>query len=157
MISNPMDVPIQDYRLDNYLLTANDGKKFIGTIYLHTNNELIKYKQSPQLRMYLAKEHIVLDENALMSIKPPNVGFLETTIPHNETLDLHTSRLLKKLPADIPKFQLCVLSLYVRTGNRCRIIVMRADLENIPRLQEEMNKLNTNSTVPFFHWGEYLS
>jgi hypothetical protein len=74
-----------------------------------------------------------------------------------ETLELHTKRLLKKLPTDIPKFQLCVSSLYVRTGNRCRIIVMRADPENIPRLQEEMNKLNANNTVPFFHWGEYLS
>jgi hypothetical protein len=157
MITNPFDVPIQDYRLDNYLMTANDGKQFVGKIYLHTNTELIRYKISPQLRMYLAKEHIVLDENALMSIKPPNVGFLETTIPRNETLELHTKRLLKKLPADVPKFQLCVSSLYIRTGNRCRIIVMRADPENIPRLQEEMNKLNSNNTVPFFHWGEYLS
>jgi hypothetical protein len=68
MITNPFDVPIQDYRLDSYLMTANDGKQFVGKIYLHTNTELICYKISPQLRMYLAKEHIVLNENALMSI-----------------------------------------------------------------------------------------
>ena len=105
----------------------------------------------------MAKENLVIDENPLTSIKPPTVGFFEAIIPRLETLDLHTSRLIKKLPKDVPKFQLCIYSLYVRSGLRCRIMVMRADPENVLRLQEEMQKLNDDKTVSFFNWGEFLS
>jgi hypothetical protein len=157
LISNPDSIPIEEHKLENYLIMGGDGRQFVGKIYIHTNAELIKYKQSPHIRLYLAKENLMIDENALMSIRPPNVGFLEATIPRNETLDLHTQRLKKKLPTDVPKFQLCISSLYVRTGLRCRVIVMRADPENVERLQEEMNKLNETKSVAFFHWGEYLS
>ena len=157
MICDTNLIPTDEQILENYVTMSCDGKQFIGKIFIHTNNDIIKYKQSPQLRSYLAKEHLVLDENVLTSVRPSNVGFFETTIPRNETIELHTKRLLKKLPKNSPKFQLSISSLYVRSGSRCRIIMMRADSENVTTLQEEMRKLNDKKTLAFFHWGEFLS
>jgi hypothetical protein len=157
LINEPTDIPIDDHLLDDYLISAGDGRQFIGKIYIHTNTDTLYYKRSPQLRCYLAKENIVLDENKLMSVRPPNVGFLETIIPRNETIDLHTKRLQQKLPANIPPFQLCISSLYVRSGQRCRVLMMKAEQQHVAEIQEAMSNLAGVNKTPFFPWGEYLS
>jgi hypothetical protein len=128
ILYEPSDVSADEKELEDYIEVGGDLRQFMGKVVLLTNNELVAYKISPVLRCYLAKENMVIDKNELTSINPPNIGFLETVVPRNETVQLHTARLMKKLPSNIPKFQLSVSSLYVKPGTRCRILMLRADL-----------------------------
>jgi hypothetical protein len=158
IIHDTDDIPTDDRELTDYVAIGGDLRQWIGKMVNHTNNELISYKISPQIRGYLARENLVIEVNELYSINPPNVGSLETAIARHETLDLHKSRILKKLPKNIPNFQLCVSTLYVCPGISCRIIMMKADPDDVLMLQEEMAKLSTGvNKIPFFQWGEYLA
>jgi hypothetical protein len=152
------DISGDERDLTDYIAVGGDLKQMVAKMVIHTNHELLTYKISPQIRGYLARELLVIETNELASINPPNVGFMETVIARHETLELHKQRLLKKLPSGIPKFQLQISTLYVCSGTSCRIIMMKADPEDVEILQEEMSRLSTGpNKVSFFPWGEYLA
>jgi hypothetical protein len=152
------DISGDERDLTDYIAVGGDLKQMVAKMVIHTNHELLTYKISPQIRGYLARELLVIETNELSSINPPNVRFMETVIARHETLEMHKQRLLKKLPTGIPKFQLQISTLYVCSGTSCRIIMMKADPEDVEMLQEEMSRLSTGpNKVAFFPWGEYLA
>jgi hypothetical protein len=113
-ILNPLNVPPTDMALDQYITYEPDAppNTMMGRVYIRSNHRLSEYKKDEQIIKYLARELMVIEEMMLASINPPTVGFIENMIPDPEILRLHTIRLRKYLPANHPRFQLFVKTLY---------------------------------------------
>jgi hypothetical protein len=118
IITSLIDIPTDDTLLSNYIEKplVDKDRTFLIRIIIHSNKRLGQYKEIPQFRQYLAREHIVLDYNELESIDPFHVGFIEDIIPRYETLQLHHERISTLLGEDSPKFQLNIQSVYGRAG-----------------------------------------
>jgi hypothetical protein len=136
-IYHPKDIPLEDGMISQYLQTPVNPKSgpFIGKIFIHCN-------------------HTLQDE--LDDINPKNLGFLENVIPRHDTIHIHTMRLSKLLPPGSPKFQLNIQTLYAKSGERARAVMIKCDDKHYDILQQELEKLNVNKQINYFPWNEFL-
>jgi hypothetical protein len=158
-IVNLNNTPLEIGRIKQYLATPVHPKQgvFTGKIYLHTNHTLQEYRQNEDLVDYLRSESIIIDINDLDDINPVNVGYMDHLVPRFETIDMHTQRLYSLLPANAPKLQLQFMTLWGKSGDRTRVVMVKCDEQNRDVLQDLLEELNQSQIVSFFSWTDYLS
>jgi hypothetical protein len=100
---------------------------------------------------------MVIEEVQLASFNPPIVGFIENMIPDPEILRLHTIRLRKYLPANHPRFQLFVKTLYNSRRHGTRVVMIKADLENVETIDEMFHQLDLENVIQCLSWKEFIS
>jgi hypothetical protein len=85
------------------------------------------------------------------------VGFIENMIPDPAILRLHTIRLRKYLPANHPRFQLFVKTLYNSRRHGTRVVMIKANPENIETIDEMFQQLDSENVIQYFSWKEFVS
>jgi hypothetical protein len=154
VISSLVDIPTNNTLLQDYIEwpSVEKNRIFLVRIMVKSNHSLGEYKTINQFRQYLARENIVLDYNNLDSIDPVHVGFIEDIIPRYETLQLHHERLSALLPVDAPMFQLNIQSIYGRSRERSKVVMINSDISNVNILKTLFNNLNKEESIPFYPW-----
>jgi hypothetical protein len=158
-IYNTKDIPLEITSLKEYLATPVQPKQnvFLVKIYIHTNHYLQDYQSNELLTDYLLKENIIININNLDNVNPVQLGFIEHIIPKNDTLQMHQNRLIKLLPHDTPKVQLHTSSLWGRTGERCKVCMVKCDKANKEGFLHAFDKHNNEKTIAFFPMSDCLS
>jgi hypothetical protein len=158
IIYNPSNVPTDDELMKKYVekSSISRDKMFLIRVNILSNHSLDKYKDSLLFRKYLSTENIVIDYNDLDTVDPVHLGFMEDIIPRYETLHLHHQRLSALLPKDTPKFQLNLQSLYGRSGERCRVVMINCDKDNIQKLKDNFQELHDTDMLRFYPWKEFI-
>jgi hypothetical protein len=151
IITSLVDIPTDESLLQHYIEWPS------VELIVHSNHNLGQYKEIAQFRQYLSREHIVLDYNNLDSIDPVHVGFIQQLVPRYETLHLHHARLTELLPIDAPMFQRNIQSIYGRSGERSKAIMVNCDKHNENTLKIMFNKLHKEEHVSFYPWKEYIT
>jgi hypothetical protein len=157
-IINIKDVPMDEHQIKQYLATPLSPKQnFQCKVYMMTNHTIQEYKGNTEFFEYIKKENIIMEINDLDDINPSQVGFLEHVLPRYDTLEMHTNRLKKLLPPVHPKFQLHIQSLFAKTGEKTRIIMIKTDDKNVDELRRQLNQLQKMNKILFFPMNEYQS
>jgi hypothetical protein len=147
-IINVKDIPTDD-KINQYLATPinSQHQSFHCKIIVLTNHTIQEYKADNAFFEYIQQENIVMEINDLDDINPGQVGFLENVIPRYDTLEMHTNRLRDLLPRGCPKFQLHIQSLFAKTGEKTRIIMIKADDRNVDELRKKLNYLHKANII----------
>jgi hypothetical protein len=159
IIYNIKDIPLEIGNIKDYLATPINQKQglFIGKVYIHCNHPLHEYRKNGQFLEYLKQENINLDINDLDDVNPFHLGYMENIIPRHETVNMHASRIQSLLPNNAPKFQLQFGTIWSKTGDRCRVVMVKCDEGNSDELLELFEDLNNINAICFFSWSDYLS
>jgi hypothetical protein len=158
LLHSPTEIPTDEDLLSLYIerSTTNKPRLFFIRIIVHSNHSLTRFKDSSTFRKYIAEENIVLDYNDLESMEPNLVGFLQDIIPRYETVHLHQERVEKMLSKGCPKFQLSIQTLYGRSGERCRVVMINSDKRNVQELKEIFADLHKEECLKFYPWIDFL-
>jgi hypothetical protein len=153
-IKSPAQVSMHPADLKRYLELPSEEQQnsytIIARLMIGSNIDLEECKNHPKFVEYLAREHIVLDVNALMDVDPEHVGYLERISGRHDTLLAHTSRLKEILPKDSPPFQLNIHSLKTNEG-RCKVFMINCDKANLEVIRRYMLELHKAEKVRSCH------
>jgi hypothetical protein len=103
---------------------------FICKVYIHTNHTIQEYRQCQTFTDYLKNENIIIDINDLDDVNPITLGYIEHIVPQYKTVTMHTNRLNSLVPTGHPKFQLQFGSLWGKSGERARVLMIKRDEAN---------------------------
>jgi hypothetical protein len=159
LINNLDEIPLEMNNIKEYLATPIQPKQslFLGKIYIHTNHYLQEYQANEIFTDYLRKENIIIEINDLDDVNPVQLGFVENIIPRNDTIQMHQNRLNALMPNNAPKFQLCISSLWGKTGERCKVVMIKCDDINKEGFLQTFEKLNDEKILSFFPMTDYTS
>jgi hypothetical protein len=159
IIYNKKDVPLEITNLKEYMATPVHSKQsvFLGKIHIHTNHTLLEYQASDVFTEYLKKENIIIEINDLDDVNPVQLGFIENIIPRLDTINMHQNRLNAMMPPNTPKFQLHISSLWGKTGERCKVCMVKCDEANKEGFLQIFEKLHEHNIIKFFPMTDYTS
>jgi hypothetical protein len=157
LINNVDNIPLEVTNIKDYLALPVQPKQnlFLGKIFIHTNHYLQDYQANELFTDYLRKENIIIEINDLDDVNPVQLGFIENIIPRNDTIGMHQHRIAALMPNNTPKFQLIISSLWGRSGERCKVVMIKCDEVNKDGFLQIFEKMNEDNILSFFPMTDY--